>query len=156
MIVMAANKQRPIQIHNLDVNLHNFIINGKVNDFKIEPEMLLHLAKITDNNGWLGWSIPTVSRSTRAMLMLELAFIVIKQPLSEITHKTNTAIGDMQSDMNKTAVKNEIIEESSQIKEPEPQNQARHMDNTRKDHAVDKAEQPMNAERRNEIRSAFM
>lgn len=155
VIVMATNKQSPIQIHNLDSELHSFIINGKIDDFKIKPEILLHLAKITNNNGWLGWSISTLSRSTRAALMLELAFITMKLPISENENKISPNVDNMQSGINITSTKDAIIEDDTPIQAIEPEPQIPHMVNTENDHVSDKAEPPMNIGRRNEILSAF-
>lgn len=163
MSVMANNKNKPIQVHNLESKLHSFIVNGESDDFKINPDMLLHLAKITGNNGWLGWSIPTLSRSVRSSLMLELAFIIMKDKLSILdpiiaggeNHSPSLIGNNMQLDVNKTAVENDTSDQNNQIPLVEADIQDQHMSQTQNKHVDDKAEQSLNINRRNEIRGAF-
>ncbi|WP_318441825.1 hypothetical protein [Photobacterium leiognathi] len=83
-----ATKQTPIQINRLDSSLHELIVNGDCDQLNLSPEVIMHLAKLTNNAAWLGWAMPTTSRSTRSALLLEFAFNAIK----------NIDIGGGQSD----------------------------------------------------------
>lgn len=78
MVHSMSKKQKPIQIHNLNETLHNFIVTGNVDNIQLSPEVILHLAKVTNNAGWLGWAISTTSRSVRSALLLELALFTIQ------------------------------------------------------------------------------
>lgn len=71
-------KQKPIQINKLDPSLYQLIVDGNNSELDLSPELILHLAKLTKNAGWLGWSLPTTSRSTRSALLLELALVTIQ------------------------------------------------------------------------------
>lgn len=153
MVHFMSNKQKPIQIHNLNESLHNFIVTGSVDNIQLAPEVILHLAKVTKNAGWLGWAIPTTSRSVRSALLLELALFTIQnvnlnQDTNSIDKATNVNENNKKEEQTNTYIKDETPIQKptqTQIENKSPQENDINLTPTQK----------IDAERVNRIKRSF-